>query len=866
MSLSTRTNSLLLVGALLTLLPAAGCHPFAKEGESCADAPCAAGLVCFSEVCVAPSEPEPFVPECETANDCPIAGSVDGRDCVDGVCMFAECFTDAQCGSRICEDGACAEAVGCFESSECKDDQQCIDGVCRSPCEGDGDCDGAFEVCRDGECVSQCVIDLLCGGGICEDGICQDPNCNVDDDCPTNNACNGGRCESYTPCVYDEDCFDADYFCNDLQRCEERPLCTTDAECGNAALCRSNHCRPVDTCDDNTGCDDDEECLAGRCVNALDCRADADCGTGEVCLGGRCEAYTAEAVDDVVVQTAHGLCHADGTGACDVVLLVGEVATVAIGAFDASNAPTTPSPAIAIDDNVATAVPAGASATITAIAAGATTLTLSEGAVSVALDVTVIDTPTEALAVLVVDDTTGEALSGANVTAGDTSATTGADGVARFMTAPAAVDVPAVEVASVGSVGQALLDAPLTGVLRFALRPVDDVDVAAGYRIAVASTGDELGAVGLGVALGAVPHAADASLPRLFGDAFNATVDVPLLGGLPVPLPAAVSLDASLPLVGAQTVKAEAFTSTPAAPGMGLVLEGREEQQALFNLVLGGDVTDISLNLAGASEGMDAEVSVFGRVPAEALLPDGDDSDGVADVDNDGDTAELVPNYFAREPVEVRPSASPSERVGLLVEQLPSAARGAALATLGHDVTGVGYVPHGVGVVNAQSDGAQQVKVTGPSAGWSSTTRRAAVHAVFDDARFSSYAQTSVDAFGPSVDVPALLELPEGTLLLDGVPTAGARLAVLPLVDGASTYVLTFGNVAQQTTVVVPAADVGGRSVQLPASLTTLPLLSVSACHYEGMTTTAASTARFEVGSGPTRNQPLACARVVEGQ
>ncbi|MCP4504014.1 MAG: hypothetical protein GY822_29165 [Deltaproteobacteria bacterium] len=849
-----------------------GCHPLAQEGESCEDAPCVAGLVCFDEVCIAPSEPEPVVVECEVANDCAIEGSTSGRDCVDGQCVFMDCFVDAQCGDRICKEGQCADAVSCSENTDCKEEERCIDGLCRAPCQGDGDCGGAFEVCQDGECVTQCVIDLLCFGGLCEEGVCTDPQCADDGDCDALQACNSGRCESYTPCVIDEDCFDPDFLCNEEQRCEERPVCAVDADCGVTSICRSGHCRPVDACSDNSSCDDDEECLAGRCVNQPGCRADSDCDGGNVCAGSRCVPPELASATTLVVETAHGLCRADGSGACSLVLFAGEQSNLRVGAFSESGEPTLATlTSSLLDENVGTVAANGSGLTLSASATGETSLVLSgvEGASHDALAVRILPSSTVALAVLVVDGLSGLPLEGAEVMAGDTISTTAASGVASFLVAPSAVSNPSVGVFIAGHVGQWLMDAPMTGVLRFVLEPFSaTTQQGAGYRVDVESTGDELGPVGIGIAIAPLQSAEDASLENVFGGVFNTAVEVPILGSLPVPLPAAVSLSTSLPLVGAQVVKDFSFVTSTGGPTLALVLEQRDEQQALFNLILGGDVTDIALNLAAASEGMDADIAFLGALPAVDFLADGDNSDGVTDVDGDGDVNELVPDYFAAEPISARPSVSPAERVGLIVPQLPASARASALATMGHDVVGVGFVPHGVGVVNARGDGqTQQVKVIGPNAAWSTSSRRVAVHAVFDDAARSSFAHVSLESFGPTVSVPALLDVPEGTLLLEGVPAPGDRLVALPTVNGASTFFLTFDDGVVEWQVAVPATDSGGRSIQLPASIVGSTLLRVQACDLAGLTPGVATLAHFETGMGPSSKRNIqACSTLDEVQ
>ena len=233
-------------------------------------------------------------------------------------------------------------------------------------------------------------------------------------------------------------------------------------------------------------------------------------------------------------------------------------------------------------------------------------------------------------------------------------------------------------------------------------------------------------------------------------------------------------------------MKALAFATAVEGPGALLALEGRFDQQLLFDIALGADPVEVGLDLAALAEGMDARVAGAGLLEATALVVDGDIADGIADVDGDGDVVELVPDYGAFPEIEVQPDAAPLERVGLLVTQPPADANARALAVCGLELAH-GFLPLGVGVVFGSSDG-EQVKLK--SAPATSASRTCAVHAVFTDGS-SSAAVVKGDAFGPLLDVGALLAPPAGAFLLDGVPTADRTSVIVPEAPGADTLDVT---------------------------------------------------------------------------
>jgi hypothetical protein len=186
---------------------------------------------------------------------------------------------------------------------------------------------------------------------VCEGNICVEPACVVDDDCDGDTViCNTGRCESYTPCATDPDCFDANLRCDTEAipvRCVERPTCSNDAACGLTALCLDNHCRPVDSCLLDDDCvDASDECVGGRCVSAAACRSSADCSADKACVNTRCVPTEAVTPDAVLLGDDAGLC-----AGCTRVLVVDEVNTFASQAYAAGEAAFARTTAVSSDED-----------------------------------------------------------------------------------------------------------------------------------------------------------------------------------------------------------------------------------------------------------------------------------------------------------------------------------------------------------------------------------------------------------------------------------------------------------------------------------------------------------------------------------
>jgi hypothetical protein len=773
-------NRVVAVAALVVVVALGACSPLGGRGSRCDRGPCAAGLECNDEgLCDdPPAPPVPPDPPCVDAEDCPLNGDTSGRACVEGVCGFAECAFDQQCGARICVDGLCATPEVCVADDNCNDGQLCLDNVCRDPCLGDDDCGIAvggisLNTCVDGRCLQRCLNDATCfGGGVCEGNICVEPACAVDDDCEGDTVlCNAGRCEGYTACATDPDCFDANLRCDtevEPVRCVERPTCNNDAACGLSALCLDNHCRPVEGCFGDDDCvDASDECVGGRCVASPACRTSADCSADKACVNTRCVVTAPGTPDEVIVGDDAGVCEG-----CQRVLVVGEVETFTSQGFREQAPVYAPVEASSNESAIVGVDVDGVTFRLTANAEGSTSI---NGVFARILVSVVPAASLDDVLVLLVDDN-GAPVADAAVDVGhgdgtQTTATTDALGTVRF----AADDVVTVVCTGDDGRGVALVfdaDEVLAGTAwRLMLPATTTVSTsAAPARLTITSTGDELGDVGLGLAVPAVSSINDVTLPRLFGDNVAGQLTLPVIGALPVTVSSAMSLEASLPLVGAQVVRANSDVVVVPGGTFALALEGRRDQGTLTSLALGGSLQDLVLSLLTESETLDVELVAFNATNLP-LVPDS------ADRDNDGDTTEGVADFDGGAVLAVSPSVSPQERSSVVVE-LPGDVE-QALLVAGYRLPNQ-LVPAGVsvltGLVNFEGAPlAESFKVQSATAALSLAPRVVVVTALSDDDSTHARVLFRGDKLPTQQDLGAMPAAPTGSFLVDNLPAAGDR-------------------------------------------------------------------------------------------
>lgn len=654
----------------------------------CSEGTCPDGLVCIDETCVEP-------PGCDDDNPCP-----DGLLCDEGECRppnSGPCEDDDDCEleDEICVAGECGEAVPCDDAEDCEDGLQCFDGVCRDPCTEDADCAPPLFRCDTdtNECRPGCFNDNQCPEDtICEQFLCVDAECGIDDDCDVanNEFCDGGRCVQFEPCGPNGEC-PTGSLCDPVSnRCEAIPACRTDRDCGGDAYCENGFCIPADDCSSMT-CGAGFECIDNICVPAP-CRSDTDCTTmGEICLGGVCQMPpSTDFVVEVRIVSPAGYVRT-GTDYRFVAIALDQAGRAVPGVtFDWTSS----------DTDVATIAN-------TAVATGGSTPgeTQIRASVDTALGpVTSIPVTLTNLGPLPMGDVRvavhalagGAAVAGAEVElfrgTGALRATTDATGIAVFTGAAAGGDY--VLTVSHANYDWVTLVAPTSNDLAIALPPLSRTDRSAGLRGDVdLSQVPTQGGISLSLSGTSMPSPLmnfDAGM--LFGsDTFN--VMVPMIGSIPLPAANTMSIELmGFPLDLKDTYYAQAQPGLRAAWSFG----GRIE--------LGTN----GLGPEAFSNFLAAILPFYQRfshtVLPTVLLQSRPYVVDTPDIDGDGDTTEMVPDWNAFPTRTLTPDRPQNLRYALSVAPLPFVTGGNAntlIVLAGTIVPGLGFVPLGI---DGQSD------------------------------------------------------------------------------------------------------------------------------------------------------------------
>ena len=115
------------------------------------------------------------------------------------------------------------------------------------------------------------------------------PKCEKDEHCRDNTEKNEGRflycingqcqeCRNNGDCPKGKECVG--------NRCEIKPECRTDPECGRCQSCRNQKCVPE--CQKKEDCSTGAKCENNCCVPDVECTSDTDCPAGKHCESGKC--------------------------------------------------------------------------------------------------------------------------------------------------------------------------------------------------------------------------------------------------------------------------------------------------------------------------------------------------------------------------------------------------------------------------------------------------------------------------------------------------------------------------------------------------------------------------------------------------
>ncbi len=637
-----------------------------------------------------------------------------------------ECRSNAECDDGfLCQGGSCVEddnnrvnntnnlnnsnnlnnALPCEDDSECKDDEFCGNGFCLpagcnipdAPFCRQWECDDSGcseeicitrcppgltpEVC---DCVeAPCMVDSECDdGSICTDeGRCGP--CTSDDQCGEEEVCTEGLCVPELTCNSDADC-PADKVCNNEGYCVDRPECLLDQDCGDDELCIGGSCTLAPECRADLDCPDGFECIAGNCFEAL-CRGPGDCENGQLCDAGEC--IDPPIAASCFVATPNGVITANQTVALEAFALDANGNGIA-----ATFSWTSSAPQVASVDSTGVRALGGASAgvaTFTATLASGTPVMCS-GSAQLTNPGPV--TPNQ-LRVLVVHAETGAPINGATVVVGTSSATTANGGIAPFPQQTGAFDISVFH----PDYNYLTLQGVQSNDVRIPLAPQRGSGPIAGLTgefdmSGVGSSGNiNVGLAGASIAGGLT----DLDLFAILGEPFVAGINIPGIVNQDFPVPG--GLVAYGRVFGFNIdIKRTYYASATGGARFAWGLAGKIPAQDLFDLGQGGGGNDILTTILPL-------FNRFDHIAQPILLNEQPRIMDTADINGNGDTMEMVPNYGAFPTVDLRPSVRQNLFTDVDISNFPMLPGGQGeLAILlgGTFLNAPGLVPLGISATN----------------------------------------------------------------------------------------------------------------------------------------------------------------------
>ncbi len=620
-------------------------------------------------------------------------GSACGRDG-----LARSCRSSADCnGARVCVSGQCLDPgvadagpdadvapdadAGPDATVSCTSDAQCGDSTCFLS--GDA-------------CVSNvCVIPDGADQGQCEERPCVGGTCGGGDTCVTNSDCTNGQicgpeglCTDPPPCTNDRDC-SANQQCKQ-GACVDRPDCLVDSDCADQEICLNGVCTYSPDCQQDSDCDPGFECVGGQCYEKM-CRGPQDCDPGQFCDAGQC--VDPPKADSCFIASQNAVISRNQQFALEAFAVDQDGNGVpATFAWTSSNTSVA-----SIAGSGDYAVGQGGS--------GTTTITAKMADSGVQCDGEIVLTGQGAvsqgdLRVVVVDAETGAGVSGAQVVLSDgTSTTTNASGVATladpqgvYAVSVFADDYNYITVRDLQSVD---VRVPLSH--RRGSGPVagftGEFDLSK-----INTTGDiNLGLAGASIAGGLL----NLDLQRLLGEPFMTHVSIPGMGSRDIPLPGGLVMYGQVFGMNLD-FKHTYYANTSGGARIGWGLAGKVPAQQLIQLMRnsGG---------GGAGGALATLLPLFNRFDHGSRplnLTEMPRVQDTQDLDGDGNTTEMVPDYDSFPQVSLQPSVRQNLVTDVDVSNFPQMTNGAAsIAVLvgGTLLDQPGFVPLGISATNDQN-------------------------------------------------------------------------------------------------------------------------------------------------------------------
>lgn len=625
MKLKTLFASIVLVSS--TLLAISGCGRSDLVQAQCStDSDCDSEQTCESGLCVDE--------QTNNANNVNNLNNVNNDSCL----TDAECPDGEVCDptSGACEPGECVEQAG-----DCVfPDGTFCDVGCEAPlvqqgcecepvaCQSSDDCEG-FE-CVEGECRS--CIDFECGPGfVCADsGQCEEDNsCLSDDQCDATRECRGGRCLP-------------------------RPQCLIDSDCRGDSLCISGVCIAAPECSDTQDCDPGFECVGGNCFEAV-CRGNSECEGDQICDGGEC--VDPPAVSSCFVVTPDGLI-SDGQRVTLEAFALDDTGAGVAASFSWSSSAS----------DVASVAPSGNEALGGTSAGTATfTATLQGGQPVTCMGSARLTNPGPVTAgqirISVIDANSGSPVSGAEVILNSTSRSSSAQGAAVFADPASAFDVtvrhPDYNWVTFQGVSSNDIRIPVS--VKSGTGPIGGFTGEFDTSLVTASGDVTLGLAGASISGGLL----NLNLGAILGEPFVTPINIPGAGGQSFPIPG--GLIAYGGAFGFQLdIKREYYVTSTAGGKIGWGLAGKVSIGDLVSLAQGG---------GGGGDLLTTLLPLFNRFDhgskplSVTTLPRIVDT---TDIDGDGDTSELVPDYLSFPVETIQPSVRQTLTTEVDVSNFPT--------------------------------------------------------------------------------------------------------------------------------------------------------------------------------------------------
>lgn len=626
-----------------------------RSGEVCAGGLCLDGSDVDAGENNPPCEGDECPSVCEDDSHCP-----DGDSCNReiGACVSGECraegmlcvqtlCTEEGCGDELCPVGPCPPG---FAAQGCD--------CAPAPCESNEACDGLF--CVEGQCQG-CADDSWCAEGeFCdESGAClEDTRCMSDDDCDPDERCRRDVCIPRAECFLDDDC----------RRAGE--------------LCIGGQCILAPECSEDQDCREGFECIGGNCLEQL-CRGPQDCENGQLCDGGEC--IDPPIATSCFVATPSGLISPGE----QVRLEAFAVNAQGVG-VSATFAWTSSNPAVAaVNQQVAVGGNGTGAATITATLAGGDPVVCS-GEVRLTNPGPV---PVTGMRVVVVNLQTGAPITNANVIVGNNTQTTNQAGVANLPNPNGTYEVtvvhPDYNILTVQGVDSTDIRLPLSQ--RRGSGPVGGF-TGQFDTSAIGSSGEvTIGLAGASLAGGLL----EVDLISLLGDTFDSAIQIPGIVDTTFPLPGGiVAYGAAFGFT--LNIKDTYYARSAAGARMAWGLAGKIPLSEILSLAQGGGQDLVLATLLPLFNRFDHQATPF----LSAAIPQVPDTQ---DINANGDTTELIPDYDSMPEIELRPSQRQTLSTDVEISNFPVLTNGPAeLAVLigGTVLDSPGLVPLGISATN----------------------------------------------------------------------------------------------------------------------------------------------------------------------